>query len=76
MLHCNIEEASFTRSRDPMMNQGYWEDCAEAMELTVEGNRLIALELAGYGRSAGHAVMRWLEQALKGYVATHRLPPI
>jgi len=36
-----------------MMNADFWTDRAEAIELTIEGNRLIALELLELFRHLG-----------------------
>jgi hypothetical protein len=47
---------------------------AEAMELTIEGNRLIALEIAKLARDLWHRLGRWLVAVLS---AEHRhMPPI
>lgn len=59
-----------------MDQPSHWDDCAEAMELTLEGNRLIALEVAGYLRSAWQAVIGWLDATARVNATTHRLPPL
>jgi hypothetical protein len=58
-----------------MNARSLWDDCAQAMELTAEGNRLIALETAFQVRKVARAVMRLLDRAIRGH-AIHRLPPI
>jgi hypothetical protein len=57
-----------------MQEPDFWTQTAEAMELTIEGNRLIAQEIAALAHSlwqrAGHAVTGY-------FSAEHRhLPPI
>ncbi len=59
-----------------MNERSFLNTYAEAMELRVEGNRIIAAALAKQIRAAWNAVGRWFQQATRGYVATHRLPPI
>ena len=53
-----------------MRERSYWDDCAEAMELTIEGNRLIVGEIATCIRDEWHAVMRWIAERL------HRAPHV
>ncbi len=43
-----------------MSEPDFWTQSAEAMELTVEGNRLIAQEVAAFARDLGiGSVVRW-----------------
>ena len=51
-----------------MRERSDWDDCAEAMELTIEGNRLIVSEIAACIRDEWRAAMRWIAECL------HRLP--
>jgi len=57
-----------------MHEPDFWTQSAQAMELTVEGNRLIAHELADLTRNLWHRLGRGLVAMLS---AEHRhLPPI
>ena len=57
-----------------MYEPDFWTQSAEAMELTIEGNRLIARELADLAHDRWHRVGRWLIDLLH---AEHRhLPPV
>ena len=53
-----------------MHERSYWDDCADAMELTIEGNRLIVGEIAGCVRDEWNAAMRWVADHF------HRAPAI
>ena len=59
-----------------MYEHGYWEDCAEAMELSIEGNRLIAQEIAAGLRVLWRHTMRWLNESLAGLGQNRHSPPI
>jgi hypothetical protein len=57
-----------------MYESDFWTQSAEAMELTIEGNRLIAQEIAALARDLWHRAGRALANQLS---AQHRqLPPI
>jgi hypothetical protein len=57
-----------------MYEPDFWTQSAEAMELTIEGNRLIAEEIAALVRDLWHRAGRALATQLS---AQHRqLPPI
>jgi hypothetical protein len=57
-----------------MHEPDFWTQSAEAMELTIEGNRLIAQEIAALARNLWHRVTHSLVAMLS---AEHRqLPPI
>lgn len=58
------------------MNNSFWNDYAQAMELSVEGNKLIAQEIGRFFRNANVAVKAWFGDALRSYVATSRPPQI
>jgi hypothetical protein len=78
MLHRNKSlEASFhlNHERNVAMNEtNFWTQSAEAMELTIEGNRLIAREVADLARNLWNRMGRGLVAMLS---AEHRhLPPI
>jgi hypothetical protein len=47
-----------------MNERGYWYSCAETMELMVEGNRLIATELAGHARAGWRRMVRLMHRLL------------
>ncbi len=53
-----------------MQERSYWDECAEAMELTIEGNRLIVGEIARCIRDEWNAATRWIAEHL------HRGPDI
>jgi len=57
-----------------MHEPDFWTNCADAMELSIEGNRLIAREIGGLARDLWHR----LGQALAAVVHPgHRhLPPV
>lgn len=57
-----------------MHEPDFWTQSAEAMELTIEGNRLIAQEIAQLARDLRHRIGRAIVGMLS---AEHRqLPPI
>jgi hypothetical protein len=57
-----------------MHEPDFWTQSAEAMELTIEGNRLIAREIATLVRDLWHRMVRSVASQLS---AEHRhLPPI
>lgn len=50
------------RNRDPLcdpLSPTHWETCAQAMDLTIEGQRLIAQEIGCEMRLAWRAVAGW-----------------
>jgi hypothetical protein len=59
-----------------MYEHGYWDDCAEAMELSIEGNRLIAQEIAAGVQVLWRRALRWLDDSLHGIGQRRHLPPI
>jgi hypothetical protein len=54
-----------------MNEHGCWDDYAEAQLLTIEGNRLIAQEIASGIRRLWRRVMHWLDAGQRRH-----LPPI
>jgi hypothetical protein len=59
-----------------MHESDFWTNCAEAMELSIEGNGLIAREIADLARELWHRMRHSLGDLLQG-VAQHRhLPPV
>jgi hypothetical protein len=64
----------FLERNATMHEPDFWTQTAEAMELTIEGNRLIAQEIAALVRDLWHRVGNALAAELS---AEHRnLPPI
>ena len=59
-----------------MRDRSFWDDCADAMELTIEGNRLIVSEIADCLRDEWGAAMRWLAEAARGLRQPRHLPPV
>lgn len=45
-----------------MRERSYWDEFAESMELTIEGNRLIVGEIAACIQEEWHAALRWLAE--------------
>jgi hypothetical protein len=60
-----------------LQQRNYWNDYAEMMELTVEGNRLLSREIA---KGVGHlwqTMKRWLSDTVHRHGASgHARPPI
>lgn len=54
-----------------MHERSYWDDCAEVMELTIEGNRLIVGEIAACLRDEWRVAARWIADVL----TTRPCPP-
>jgi hypothetical protein len=59
-----------------MYEHGFWDGCAEAMELSIEGNRLIAQELTEGLRNLWRRATHWLDDSLRGLGQRRHLPPI
>ncbi len=57
-----------------MHEPDFWTDCAEAMELSLEGQRLIAAELADAARAGWVRVTRWLDTLIRSATGVRRLP--
>jgi hypothetical protein len=55
-----------------MRERSYWDDCAEAMELTIEGNRLIVGEIATCIREETTRFLRWIAARLPKARPPHR----
>jgi hypothetical protein len=64
-------QGNLTLPRVTMNEHGFWDDCAEAHRLAIEGNRLIAQEIAEGIRGLWRRVMRWLDVGPRRH-----LPPI
>jgi hypothetical protein len=59
-----------------MRESDFWNNYAEAMELSVEGNRLIAREIAGLFRGLWQRAARALDGATHGIGQHRHLPPV
>ncbi len=59
-----------------MRERSYWDDCAEAMELTIEGNRLIVGEIAECIREQWHAAMHRVAEIVHRVPNARHLPPV
>jgi hypothetical protein len=59
-----------------MHEPDFWTDCAEAMELSIEGNRLIAREIADLLRGLWQRSVRSLDGAIRGLGQHRHLPPV
>lgn len=59
-----------------MSKPDFWSDYADAMELSVEGNRLIAQEIVELGRDLWRGVIRSFDGVLRNLGQHQHLPPI
>lgn len=59
-----------------MNESNFWADYAEAMELSIEGNRLIAREIAELARAVWHAAVRSFDGMLHNLGQHRHLPPV
>ena len=57
-----------------MREPDFWTDCAVAMELSLEGQRLIAAELMDAARSGWADTMRWLGAATRHATDNRQAP--
>jgi hypothetical protein len=72
-------EASFQHSieRIVLMHEpDFWTNSAEAMELTIEGNRLLAREVADLLLDLWRRRVRWSDGSFLGHWAHRHLPPV
>jgi hypothetical protein len=58
-----------------MHEPDFWTQCAEAMELSIEGRRLIAEEVAGLARSWWHEASQKLVALVQRPLGRTQLPP-
>ncbi len=49
-----------------MRERGYWDDFADGMALTIEGERLIVGEIAACIREEAGSAMRWIAEQTRG----------
>ena len=59
-----------------MKNSDFWSDYADAMEISVQGNRLIAREIADIARNLWQRAMRSLDATFHGLGQHRHLPPL
>ncbi len=59
-----------------MYESDFWTRSAEAMEQSLEGNRLIAREIADLTRSLWHRLMLSLDKVIHGQSQHRHLPPV
>ena len=56
--------------------RGFWDDYAEAMALTIEGNQLIVGEIAECIRNEWRAAMRWIAATAHSIRDARHLPQV
>jgi hypothetical protein len=72
-----VEASVSTDERNADMRESdFWNNYAEAMELSVEGNRLIAREIAGLFRGLWQRAARALDGVAHGAGQHRHLPPV
>jgi hypothetical protein len=59
-----------------MHEPDFWSHSAEAMELSIEGNRLIAAELAEMLAGLWQRATRWFDGLVQGTGRRQQLPPM
>jgi hypothetical protein len=59
-----------------MSKGNFWADYADSMELSVEGNRLIAQEIVELARGLWFRAVRSLDRTLRNVGQHQHLPPI
>jgi hypothetical protein len=59
-----------------MHEPDFWTNCAEAMELSIEGERLIAREIADLARDLWHRMGRSAGGLLQNLTQHRHLPPV
>ncbi len=59
-----------------MHKRSYWDDCADAMERTIEGNRLIVGEIATCIRDECRAAARWIAELVHRAPGIRQSPPV
>ncbi len=57
-----------------MHEPDFWTDCAKAMELSLEGQRLIAAEVAEVVSSRWARAMRWIDPRTRTVTDHRNLP--
>ena len=59
-----------------MHEPDFWTHHAEAMEMSIEGNRLIAREIAEFFHSVWQRSVRSLDAMIRGLGQHRHLPPV
>jgi hypothetical protein len=59
-----------------MNETDFWTNYARAMELSIEGNRLIAHEIADLARSLWQRTIRTLDATVRSEGHRRHLPPV
>jgi hypothetical protein len=59
-----------------MHESNFWANYAESMELSIEGNRLIAREIAELARRLWHRTVRSFDGLLHNVGQHRHLPPV
>jgi hypothetical protein len=59
-----------------MHQPDFWTSYADAMEMSIEGNRLIAREIADFVRGFWQRTIRSLDGAIHGLGQHRHLPPV
>ena len=59
-----------------MNEPDFWTSYANAMELSIEGNRLIAREIADLTRNLWHRMVHSLDTVLQGLGQHGHFPPV
>jgi len=58
-----------------MHDYDYWDECADALELSIQGNRLIVREIVDAIGSVWHRLLGCLADSVAGVFRGH-LPPV
>jgi hypothetical protein len=59
-----------------MHEPDFWTQCADSMEMSIEGNRLIAREIADLVRDFWTRMARSFDGLLRGSGSHRHLPPL
>ncbi len=59
-----------------MNEPDFWTNCAEAMELTTEGNRLIVREISEIVRDAWHGMAEAMTNRFRTRIHGRQSPPV
>jgi hypothetical protein len=65
-----------SRKEHDMHEPNFWASSADAMEMSVEGNRLIAREIASLFRGIWHRSIRLLDEVMLRLGQHGHLPPV
>ncbi len=59
-----------------MSKPDFWTDCADAMNLSIEGNRLIAHDVSLGARRLWKWIVRVVDTSVQGLGKHEHLPPV